>query len=184
MSAFEKIGTLGEWLRVTLYGKDSSGNPVAQGMDGDAANVSVRSPTNLYIAGKPLAANTTNSAQMLWNPAGSGKDLVIEDAIIQTTVDGEIYIIRGTAVLATEITTDIGALDSDAPATVAELYHADDDGIPTGVRLATGYAENLAPRTLSEVIGMVLHPGEGCCIYYLGLLGKLRVIFNYTERDV
>jgi hypothetical protein len=152
---------------IHLVDENGEEDSVLQGENGRAFIVA-KSPANLYEAGKPIAAAAANSAQMLWNPS-TIKDLIIEDATIQASVGGEIYIIRGTATLISEVTTGhVGALDSDAPATVAELWHELEQGIPTGVRLA---------------IGMVLHPSEGCCIYYIGT-GKLRSTFNFTERDV
>ena len=176
--------TVGTLQQGVTYGLDDSGALVAQGMDGDAAKVVPTYPSNLYAAGRAIATNTANSAQMLWNPSAT-KDLVIESCSLQGNVDGEIYVYRGTAVLATEITgSDIGALDSNAPATIAELYHASDDGIPIGERLFQSYTENTEIRQLEEVIGMVLHQGEGCCLYYLGAGGRLRSAFKYSERDV
>ena len=98
MSAFEKIGSLGEWLRITLYGKDSSGNPVAQGMVGNAAKVNNNfTPSSVGSAtltmdgtaqGGAIATGVTKI--QFYNKGAATEDIYVAFGATQAEADGNL----------------------------------------------------------------------------------------------
>ncbi|BEV15566.1 hypothetical protein HBDW_23540 [Herbaspirillum sp. DW155] len=128
------------------------------------------------------AAASTYAHLQLWNPAGSGKNLIIESATYSSSINGGVFFRTNGAVLATLQGNGVAKM-AGAPASVGELRYANVAAYQGGnnmlvLNLAAG---QFSTFNFKEPI--VLKPGNGFLMIETIANGDLTGCFEWYEES-